>query len=368
MKWLLISPFSSHSGSAIRFWHIAKHLSLAGHTVIYCERRQPNGPKPDAPRFEYHSTTTIPFLPLDLLISLIYNTILVIRNLDADIFYALKPAPNNCLPILFTKIFGKRVFLDIDDLDYGYYPKDSLKFRLSRFWFNAFPKHFELITCHTQKLFACITQTIRIPEAKVYFLAQGVSDEFLEYPVDPSTQREPKSIIYVATLGITSDFGDLIPVFTEVKKALSDFTVTVVGDGVRRSLFEEQIRIAGLASNVTFTGRIPHQQLPALMAKHQIGINYMRSSLTNDCRAILKIREYLALGLQVVCNDVGDALEFKEMCRVVTSLEAFKRELIQVLGEAQNSIVPYQSRLKEGLRWKRIIESFIQKSASLQTE
>jgi glycosyltransferase involved in cell wall biosynthesis len=357
MKILLVSPFSSVSGSAIRFWNIARQFAGRGYTVIYSERSPKGAPAPLLPGISYKSTRVLPNLYLDILVSTISNLLLLLTNLDCSVYYALKPAPNNCIPALIAGILGKRIFLDIDDLDFAYFGP-GLKRALSRFFFFLFPRFFPVVTCHTGMLKRFITADMRIPSSRVYFLQQGISDQFLQNEPTPFSQRIPKSVLYMATLGITSDFEDLAPALKEICSRHSDALVHVVGDGVRRGAFEAKTAEAGIAGNVKFLGRIAHEQVPAIVGQNWIGINYMRPSLTNDCRAILKIREYLAMGLHIVCNDVGDAREFRPYVHIEKDCLDIGRRVCALLDTPIEMNVAGREFVRLSLRWEIIMRDF----------
>lgn len=358
MKFLLISPFTSTSGSAIRFWNIAHQLTRHGHAVVYVERAAKDSPPPLYSGIKYYTSPKIKPLFIDITLSFLFNMIILIRHYDADIYYALKPAPNNCFPALVAKLIGKRIFLDIDDLDYGYF-KSGLNYIVSKFFFRFFPRFFELVTCHTQQLQKFILENLRISEKKVYFLAQGVSDFFLNYQITEHIKKN-KSVVYLATLGLTSDLDDVVPLFVSLCKRHPDLSITIIGDGPRKSYFENLIAQHGISQNVSFLGRIKHDELPAILVSCQIGINYMQPSLTNNCRAILKIREYLALGLQVVCNGTGDASFFKKYIYIENDLKQMEKKISDLLDKKEiklnkDGIV----FLKQNLRWEQIIEDFL---------
>ncbi len=356
MKFLLVSPFSSVSGSAVRFLHIAKHLSMLGHEVVYVERRHKEEPKPQISGVKYLSSPIMPNLFLDIFISTIYNTFVLFIHRNCDIYYALKPAPNNGLPALLARAAGKRIFVDIDDLDYGYFPP-GLKRAVARFFFDSLPKRFHLVTCHTEKLRLYIIETIGVPEKKVYYLAQGVSDIFLDYK--PTSKPTPYSIVYVATLGLTSDFDDLLEPLADLCRREPRCTINIVGDGVKRERFQQRVRELDVEKQFVFHGRVPHEKLPELISRCQIGVNYMRPGLTNDCRAILKIREYLALGLQVVCNSTGDAKLFSEFISIEDTPIGIARKLLRLLHSTKTAISSDGREFIESrLRWNAIMSIF----------
>jgi glycosyltransferase involved in cell wall biosynthesis len=358
MKLLLVSPFTSTSGSAIRFWNIALQFKARGYTVVYSDRGSRSGkPLYKAEGIIYRPGRVISPLILDILLSTIFNVIMLVRHLDCGAYYALKPAPNNGIPALIAGLFGKKVVLDIDDLDFAYLAP-GYKRHIYRFFFHFFPRFFPLITCHTSRLFDYCSRELHIPKDRLFFLKQGVSSEFLRIAPDNRTYRK-KSILYVATLGITSDFDDLIPMLGRICLAHPDATVTIAGDGERRPLFEQTIRQRKLDRVVFFIGQVDHDALPEIMAAHYIGINYMRRTEVNDCRAILKIREYLACGLHVVCNNAGDAVEFAEVANVERDLEGMERRIDHLLNQPAVRNCAGRSFVETRYTWDTIFLDFI---------
>jgi glycosyltransferase involved in cell wall biosynthesis len=170
-----------------------------------------------------------------------------------------------------------------------------------------------------------------------------------------------RSIIYVATLGITSDFEDCIPMLVSICKDHPNTTVHIVGDGVQRKKFESQIVAMKLEKQIIFTGRMKHEKLPDFVAGHQIGINYMRKSPANDCRAILKVREYLACGLQVVCINCGDVELFRDVAHIETGIEGMEKRIRTLLKSPFKVNAKGVALMEEQYRWNLIMSEFIEK-------
>lgn len=362
MKFLLVSPFTNASGSSIRFWNIALQLQKLGHNVVLVER---NGNKYKKPIFfsgsiKYYASPSTGNLIGDILFSLFYNFAVFIRHCNCDVFYALKPAPNNCIPAIIAKLLGKKILLDIDDLDYAYW-KPSLKRSFYKKLFNFFISRFSLITYHTPNLKKYLIDTLHISESATYYLAQGTTDNF--FNVNLQIPKTPKSIVYVATLSISSDFDKLIPMLANICKIHPDTKISIVGDGERRIEFENLTKTYLIDKNVTFTGNIAHEQLPAFICKHQIGLNYMERSEVNDCRAILKLREYLSCGLQVVCNDSGDAELFEKYIFIEKSINAIETRIANLLSKNIPVNTDGISFVKQQYAWDNIIGTFIDKNS-----
>jgi glycosyltransferase involved in cell wall biosynthesis len=356
MKLLLVSAFTGHSGSAIRFTNIAVQLRRLGHTVVYVERDSPQvdlGPLPDG--IPTHRCPVTRNLVLDMVLSTCFNLWMLLRNLDSDIYYALKPGPNNCFPAMVARFLGKRIFLDVDDLDYGYF-QGGVKLAVSRVFFDGFPRFFEVITCHTVGLQRYLVDTLHIPGSRVHFLAQGVSEPFIKTP--PVKTAPAKSVVYSATLGITSDLPEMLPLFSAVLRQHPDSVVKIIGDGVRRREFEALSAAAGIGDRMRFLGWVDHRDLPAVLSDNWVGVNYMRKSFHNDCRAILKIREYLARELPVVCNDVGDAGAFRDHVHIEPSLETMEKRVCQLLNEPWRPNAQGRLFVAQLYGWKKIVAEF----------
>ena len=364
MKILLVSPFTSTSGSAIRFWNMARQFSARGYRVVYVDRSvRGAAPMHSVEGVRYCPSRALSPFVLDILYSTVFSIVMLLRNLDCDVFYALKPAPNNCIAALLAKLLGKTVLLDIDDLDYEYLTP-GIKRVAAKFFFRFFPRFFPLVTCHTPALLSYCKEQLRLSGNRLYYLAQGVSEEFLTdmHSEKAASQVCSRSIVYVATLGITSDFEDLLPMLTVLCREYPDLRVSVVGDGPRRSFFEGRVRAQGVGGQVSFTGRMDHARLPQFIASHGIGINYLRPSKVNDCRAILKLREYLACRLQVVCNDVGDAGQFSSCINLVHDLKQMEEALRALLRAGPGRNEAGRKLIEDKFRWERIMGTFMEEN------
>lgn len=361
MKFLLVSPFTSASGSAIRFWNIAASLVEAGHTVVYSDRKASGVDdlhRSSAVRYCQCPSTGIK--PLDIFFSLLFFTLLFFRHMNCSVFYALKPAPNNCLPALLARCLGKKIVLDVDDLDYAYL-KPGKSFEFFRFFFDLFPRYFHLVTYHTPNLGIYLSKKAAVPENRLFYFAQGISPEFFSVSLPDQKDITPRSLIYVATLGITSDFEALIPGLKQICERFTDCSITIVGDGCRREEFKSTISDLGIAGHVTFTGTIPHKELPKLLARHQIGINYMQPTPVNNYRAILKIREYLACGLEVVCNNVGDVDPFRQFIHIHSTIDDMLHQVETLFERGVHRTLNGRNYIEKEYSWSPLTAHFLRR-------
>lgn len=86
---------------------------------------------------------------------------------------------------------------------------------------------------------------------------------------------------------------------------LKDATILIVGTppaGVKDKF--------GRRGNITFTGRVPYHEVPALMAKGRYGLNLVPDRYPFNLQPATKVLEYCAIGLPVVSMRYGWATGF----------------------------------------------------------
>jgi glycosyltransferase involved in cell wall biosynthesis len=79
----------------------------------------------------------------------------------------------------------------------------------------------------------------------------------------------------------------------------------IVGDGPARSDLEKQARELQVAERVTFTGLVPREQIPGMVAAFDIALQPAATEYASP----LKLFEYLALGRAVIAPRESNLLE-----------------------------------------------------------
>jgi hypothetical protein len=85
----------------------------------------------------------------------------------------------------------------------------------------------------------------------------------------------------------------------------------------------------------------------------------MRKSFVNDCRAVLKLREYLACGLQVVCNNAGDSDIFADYVHICTDIDETGERIKAVFADGYKLNTAGHDYVCSGLSWKSIVDGLI---------
>ena len=98
----------------------------------------------------------------------------------------------------------------------------------------------------------------------------------------------------------------LVPVISRILHALPGFRLLLVGepsDGLFRAF--------RTVPEVFFTGKVPHDEVPGLLARAEYGLNLIPDRYPFRWQPSLKLMEYCALGLKVISTDIPWARAFE---------------------------------------------------------
>jgi len=365
---LFISALTSDSGSGVRFWNIARVVAEAGWPVTFVERLPAGLPPRAHPGITYagipetHRPSGEPSA-LGLAVAVLRATRhgrRIARSRPWRAVYALKPMPNAVLPALTAARGGARIVLDVDDLDFEYYPS-GLQRRLVRHWFRRWPRRFDAVSYHVAPLRDYLESEAGVKPERLRRIPQGVDLDVFAAPAAPLppeiaafTARRP-TIAYMASLGITSDFGDVLPALGRILARHADWGLLVLGHGLRLDRFRQQAAALGLAERVLFAGYVDHAAVPAMLGACRSGFHYLRPEGANRYRAVMKIREYLAAGLPVVANPSADAADFSAFIALAEDETGWERALAAAIsGEAAARTAAGRQCIADTLAWSRL--------------
>ena len=107
-------------------------------------------------------------------------------------------------------------------------------------------------------------------------------------------------LVVTRNLEAIYDVGTAIRALAIVRRTEVDATMAIAGSGPERTALEGLARALGIASAVTFTGRLDHAQVPALYAHATVLVNPAR--IDNMPNSLL---EAMAAGVPIVSTNVG---------------------------------------------------------------
>lgn len=137
-----------------------------------------------------------------------------------------------------------------------------------------------------------------VPDERIHVVPSGADPARFagEHP-DPRPDLARPRVVFVGRLGRQKGVEALIDAVPHLR---SDVPVAIVGDGPLRPALEERARRLGVADRVTFTGFVPHAQVPAHLRHADL---LVLPSAYEELGSILV--EALHAGLPVVASAVG---------------------------------------------------------------
>ena len=258
----------------------------------------------------------LPFM-LDLLISIPLNLFRVLFS-KADIFIAVKPFPNVTIPLLAKKIISRsRIVIDIDDLDSGY-RKGALS-KINSAVQKPFPRYFDIVTYHNPLLYDYIQKEFCVKKERLYKLEQGVDLSLFDYKTDKKLKERfagngEKIILFVGHLNVASDLDDILRAMKiaqdELTRLKERFVFIIAGGGPEEENLKKLARL--LKVKAVFTGYLDKEEIAKYISAADLCLVYYKDKHANYYRCSMKMRECMAMGKKIACDDVGELKKFRE--------------------------------------------------------
>jgi len=166
----------------------------------------------------------------------------------------------------------------------------------------------------------------------------------------------PLRCAYVSSFRAWHGAEDLVAAVAACRTQGGNVHVTCVGEGPRWQRARDAAARAGVEAQVEFTGRVPHDRIPELLARADVGLAPFAPDQFSALElgwfwSPIKIFEYLAAGLAVVTADIaelrellpGDVARFYRagdtagLAAVLLALER-DRDTVRAMGGAARSL------------------------------
>jgi len=260
---------------------------------------------------------------------------------------------------LMKKLFGTKIIVDIDDLDYGY--RKGIVSNISRLIQRPFPKYFDLVTYHNDMLLEHITGDLNVKVGRTYRLDQGVDFNVFNYKIKDSLLKDKfkgkKILLYTGHLNIASDLDEIMKSVSLLKL---NYVFIVAGGGPMEKEFKELARKLNI--NAYFTSHLDRNDVAKYISIADVCLVYYKDNFVNKYRCSMKLRECLAMEKKVVCNDVGDLKEFKDyVYQSNSSLDDFSKMIVNALNSKDGRNKKGREYIKKKYDWKDIGEKFSKK-------
>ncbi|HEY2337665.1 MAG TPA: glycosyltransferase family 4 protein [Burkholderiales bacterium] len=231
-----------------------------------------------------------------------------------DIVHACNPPDLFFLIGGFWKLFGKKFVFDHHDANPELF---EAKFGRRGLLWKAMV-WLERLTFRTADISIATNESYKriavgrggMPSDKVFVVRSGPSLERMKiFPAVQSLKKQKKFLVgYVGVMGRQEGIDYLLRAAAHIVHDLGrkDVHFGLVGGGTS---LEEMKRLAGelgLDGYVTFTGRVPDEQMLAVLNTADVCVNPDVANEMNDISTMNKVMEYMALGKPIVQFDLAE--------------------------------------------------------------
>jgi glycosyltransferase involved in cell wall biosynthesis len=113
---------------------------------------------------------------------------------------------------------------------------------------------------------------------------------------------------FVGSILAWQGLDHLIRAVGELREEGIDLRVIIVGDGLAKAELEELTRQLGLTDRITFTGRVPGDEVPSWISRFDVGFSGQVDLKTQKMyHSPLKIYEYMSMAKPVLASAHDDA-------------------------------------------------------------
>jgi len=120
------------------------------------------------------------------------------------------------------------------------------------------------------------------------------------------------TLIYAGSLDLRWGVDLPIRAMPQLRRQIPEIRLLIAGRGPAEQELRQLAQTLGVSNCVHFQGFVPYAELPALMAEADIGVATSRSDAFRRYASPLKIVEYMAAGLPVICSGGGEAEQMIE--------------------------------------------------------
>jgi glycosyltransferase involved in cell wall biosynthesis len=231
-----------------------------------------------------------------------------------DIVHACNPPDLLFLIGGLFKLCGRKFVFDHHDLNPELYEakfgrRDFLHRLLLRLEYWTF--RIADVSIATNQSYLCIAIARgRMPPERAFVVRSGPSLECLKIqPADEQLKRGRRHLVgYVGVMGKQEGIEYLLRAARHIVFDLGrrDVHFGLVGGGTSLEAMKALAQELGIADFVTFTGRVPDEEMLAMLNTADVCVNPDIANEMNDKSTMNKIMEYMALGKPVVQFDLAE--------------------------------------------------------------
>jgi len=224
----------------------------------------------------------------------------LLKREKPDRVLVITPMPVSLLVGFVAKVLGFRTFLDIEDLVSGQMEA------------SGYPKILVKIYEYFEKVLVKIFDKVSV--CSFYLQKRYPGSVILPNMVDFDFWRrrkrkmgDGKNIVFVGQMGVYHGQIEVLKKFASLLKENNNLSFIFVGGGEIFEDLKSEILNLGLEKKVILTGQVSQKKVREILQTCEVGILPLWDIPVHKARHPLKLLEYLASGLVVITNKVGEA-------------------------------------------------------------
>lgn len=227
------------------------------------------------------------------------------------VIHAHNPPDFMVLIALFYRLFGVRFVFDHHDLAQEMYLTRGGNRRVADVL-----RFFERLSCRVADQIIVTNESYRQIDIekngansdKITIVRNGPSQELL-HPVEADADwkgRAPFLIGYLGEIGVNDGVECLIRSLDHLRRVRADWMCVIIGDGPARADAEQLMGALQLADCVAFVGWKQRSEFLKLLSAMDIGVEPIPKNAYTNYSTMIKITEYMAVGLPIVAFDLEE--------------------------------------------------------------
>lgn len=224
-----------------------------------------------------------------------------------DVIQGCNPPDDIFLVALPFRVFGVGYIFDHHDanpeLYLSKYERHDLFFKIQLWLEKQTYRSASVVIATNESYKALALGRGGIKENDVFVVRNGPDLEtFRSVPPRPSLKQGKAHLVgYVGTMSIQEGLELLLDVAANIReRGRSDVHFTCVGGGPGLPALQRTVQERSLGDIINFTGRVPDNELLAILSTADVCVNPDRPCEMNNISTMIKIAEYMALSKPIV--------------------------------------------------------------------
>jgi len=282
----------------------------------------------------YHKRPTVLATTYDILLGVVVGSFLVSRH-GLRIVHARSYVPA-VMALIIKRLTGARYIFDMrgfwpdERVDGELWTHDSHIYRVAKWFERRLLLSADHVVSLTHKGIDIIRGFDYMAERMLSSTVIPTCADLDKFrPMKPRKPNGPFVLGYVGTVGTWYLFDEVARCVAILAKSMPDLCFLVVNRG-EHGFIRTRLHAAGVPDCVVELISASHNEIPALMARMDAGIFFIKQVFSKQASAPTKLAEFLGCGIPCLVNTgVGDMAEILMHSNVGVAVEDFKEECLQ---------------------------------------